>query len=198
MLVCVTGITDNHSYERNASEISRSTFTLSALQVDFGLHRRERDFLSWMRSSQLVRKKNPATSHALLESWLTTDGWFAKAAKEMIRPLSFVGIPVAVNFHRKNGSTTKSMEPKSKARPEQDRPRERLLAKGAEQLRNAELIAILIRSGRPGESAVTGGEKVAKAFDSRLEELPFAGRAELKEVTCAVEKNGLLPNHGWN
>jgi DNA repair protein RadC len=75
-----------------------------------------------------------------------------------------------------------------KESPEQDRPRERLLAKGAEQLTNAELVAILVRSGRPGESAVTAGQKVAKAFDGRLEDLPAAGRAELKEISCAVEK----------
>ena len=75
-----------------------------------------------------------------------------------------------------------------KESPEQERPRERLLAIGADRLRTSELIAILIRSGRPGESAVMGGEKVAKAFDGRLEDLPAAGRAELKEITKAVEK----------
>lgn len=75
-----------------------------------------------------------------------------------------------------------------KESPEQERPRERLLAIGADRLRTSELIAILIRSGRPGESAVMGGEKVAKEFDGRLEELPAAGRAELKEITAAVEK----------
>lgn len=75
-----------------------------------------------------------------------------------------------------------------KESPEQERPRERLLSQGAANLSNAELIAILIRSGRPGESAVMGGQKVAKAYHSKLEELPFAGRAELKAITCSVEK----------
>lgn len=75
-----------------------------------------------------------------------------------------------------------------KESPEQERPREKLLAKGADHLATSELIAILIRSGRPGESAVTGGQKVSKAFDGRLEDLPSAGRAELKEITCSVEK----------
>ena len=72
--------------------------------------------------------------------------------------------------------------------PEQDRPRERLLAMGVEQLSTAELIAILIRSGRPGESAVMGGQKVARQFQTCLEDLPNAGRAELKLISCAVEK----------
>ncbi|MEQ9411939.1 MAG: DNA repair protein RadC [Fuerstiella sp.] len=75
-----------------------------------------------------------------------------------------------------------------KVGPVQERPRERLLAHGVEALRNSELLAILIRSGRPGESALTGGEKVARAFDSRLQELPSAGRGELKAITAAVEK----------
>jgi len=75
-----------------------------------------------------------------------------------------------------------------KESPEQERPREKLLAKGAEHLATSELIAILIRSGRPGESAVMGGQNVSKAFDGRLEDLPLAGRAELKEISCSVEK----------
>lgn len=75
-----------------------------------------------------------------------------------------------------------------KESPEQERPRERLLAHGVENLRTSELIAILIRSGRPGESAVMGGEKVAREFDGRLEDLPGAGRGELKEISIAVEK----------
>ena len=75
-----------------------------------------------------------------------------------------------------------------KESPEQERPREKLLANGVEKLANSELLAILIRSGRPGESAVMGGQKVSKAFDGRLEDLPSAGRAELKEISCSVEK----------
>ena len=35
-----------------------------------------------------------------------------------------------------------------------DRPREKMLLKGAQQLTNAELLAILIGSGHPGSSAV--------------------------------------------
>lgn len=75
-----------------------------------------------------------------------------------------------------------------KASPEQERPRERLLADGAENLRISELLAILIRSGRPGESAVLAGEKAARAFHNRLKELPAAGRAELKLISPAIEK----------
>ena len=70
--------------------------------------------------------------------------------------------------------------------PEPDRPRERLLARGAEDIRMAELLAILIRSGRPGESALQAGEKLAARFVDRLEGLPDAGRGELKILSPAV------------
>ncbi|MCP4095918.1 MAG: JAB domain-containing protein [Planctomycetaceae bacterium] len=75
-----------------------------------------------------------------------------------------------------------------KVSPKAGRPRERLLHQGAELLSNSELLAILIRSGRPGESAVTAGQKIAKEYDGRLEDLPAAGRGELKSISCAVEK----------
>lgn len=72
--------------------------------------------------------------------------------------------------------------------PEQERPRERLLAVGAEQLKLSELLAILIRSGRPGESAVMAAEKLARQYADRLGELPGAGRGELKSLSVAIEK----------
>lgn len=55
-------------------------------------------------------------------------------------------------------------------------------------MKSSELLAILIRSGRPGESAVAAGEKLAKEFDERLGELPSAGRGELKAISPAIEK----------
>lgn len=75
-----------------------------------------------------------------------------------------------------------------KISPEQERPRERLLSVGAEKLKTSELIAILVRSGRPRESAVMAGQRVANHFRSKLEQLPSAGRAELKAISSAVEK----------
>ena len=72
--------------------------------------------------------------------------------------------------------------------PAQERPRERLLSGGVENMKDSELLAILIRSGRPGESAVMAGEKVAKAFCDRLKDLASAGRGELKSISPAIEK----------
>jgi DNA repair protein RadC len=74
-----------------------------------------------------------------------------------------------------------------KESPQQDRPRERLIEVGAENLRLAELLAILIRSGRPGESAVMAGEKLARDYQHRLQDLPAAGRVEMKAISSAVD-----------
>ncbi|GIW98396.1 MAG: DNA repair protein [Pirellulaceae bacterium] len=72
--------------------------------------------------------------------------------------------------------------------PTQERPRERLLNVGVGQLKTSELLAILIRSGRPGESAVQAGQKVAKAFESRLEQLIVQSPADLKAVSPAISE----------
>ncbi len=70
--------------------------------------------------------------------------------------------------------------------PIQDRPRERLLKVGAENLRLAELFAILIRSGRKGESAVQAGEKLAAHFRNKLDKISDAQLREMKEISVVV------------
>lgn len=70
--------------------------------------------------------------------------------------------------------------------PKQDRPRERLMKIGAENLRLAELLAVLIRSGRPGESALQAGEKLAAHFHDNLDTMPDAAAQELKSVSRSV------------
>ena len=115
---------------------------------------------------------------------LTTDGWIVReATNDGYRWNTDRG-----EFPASRWLDEKMFGVQIKATPEQTRPREKLLACGAEQLSNAELFAILIRSGRPGESAVMGGEKLARNFHQRLKDLPNAGRAELKEISCAIEK----------
>ncbi len=47
---------------------------------------------------------------------------------------------------------------------ESDRPRERLARQGPQALSNAELLAILLRVGVPGESAVQVGQRLLKQF----------------------------------
>lgn len=47
-----------------------------------------------------------------------------------------------------------------KALPAEDRPREKLLRSGAAALSDAELIAVLLRTGRPGLSAIEMGQEL--------------------------------------
>ncbi|MCK4631288.1 MAG: DNA repair protein RadC [Bacteroidales bacterium] len=54
---------------------------------------------------------------------------------------------------------------------EEDRPREKLLAKGISSLSDAELIAILIGSGNRNESAVDLGKKILGSVSHNLNEL---------------------------
>jgi DNA repair protein RadC len=70
--------------------------------------------------------------------------------------------------------------------PVKDRPRERLLAQGAAALRTAELLAILIRAGRKGESALQAGEKIAARYKDQLYRLREAGRGELRDITDVI------------
>jgi DNA repair protein RadC len=49
--------------------------------------------------------------------------------------------------------------------PQDERPREKLLERGAEALSNAELLAIFLRTGIPGKSAVDLARDLLAAFD---------------------------------
>ena len=60
-----------------------------------------------------------------------------------------------------------------------DRPREKMIAKGAESLSNAELMAILIGSGFPGISAVDLMRQILGDYNDSLKLL---GRATLKDL----------------
>ena len=65
--------------------------------------------------------------------------------------------------------------------PESERPRERLVEHGAEALRNAELIAILLRTGMRGISAVQIAEQLLRKFGT-LENLARASLEDIRQV----------------
>jgi DNA repair protein RadC len=65
--------------------------------------------------------------------------------------------------------------------PDAERPRERLARHGAEALRNADLIAILLRTGLKGTSAIQIGEQLLVRFGT-LEGLARASLDELRET----------------
>ncbi|KXK37156.1 MAG: DNA repair protein RadC [Saprospiraceae bacterium] len=62
---------------------------------------------------------------------------------------------------------------------EDDRPREKLLARGRQHLSDAELLAILIGSGSRGESAVDLSKRILSDYDNNLFELGKVGVKEL-------------------
>lgn len=77
-----------------------------------------------------------------------------------------------------------------KSVPLADRPREQLLEMGVEKLTDAQLLAILIRVGVPGESAVQAGLALASRFEERgLARLIDASLQELKPITKAMRSD---------
>jgi DNA repair protein RadC len=62
--------------------------------------------------------------------------------------------------------------------PNQERPRERLVQFGAEALKNSELIAILLRTGTKGHSAISISEQLLAHFKT----LDHLARASLKDL----------------
>ena len=72
--------------------------------------------------------------------------------------------------------------------PVEERPRERLLRLGAANLRTAELLAILVRTGRKGITTLQAGERIATEFNDKLDQLKDAGRGELARL-CPVVRD---------
>ena len=81
--------------------------------------------------------------------------------------------------------------------PEDDRPREKLLKKGAGALSNSELLVILLRTGTQGTSAIDLARKILKKFgtfrnmahtDSRdWKDLKGLGGAKIAHIQAALE-----------
>jgi DNA repair protein RadC len=71
--------------------------------------------------------------------------------------------------------------------PQDERPRERLLSKGAQALTDAELVAILIRVGVKGTNAVEMARKLLKQFGSlrAMVEAPVIALLEVKGLKGA-------------
>ena len=65
---------------------------------------------------------------------------------------------------------------------DEDKPREKLLLRGKKELTNAELIAILIRSGVPGKSAVDVAKEVLRLTEGSLVELSRLEHRNLSSI----------------
>jgi len=93
--------------------------------------------------------------------------------------------------------------------PEEDRPREKLLSKGAESLSEAELLAIILRNGNAstGESAIDharlllhrfGGLKgIEEASAGELSAVKGIGPAKIAQVKACLEIGRRLGSRKW-
>ena len=70
---------------------------------------------------------------------------------------------------------------------EDDKPRERLLEKGARSLSNAELLGVLLRTGSPGMNAVETGRSLLAAVGNSLESLLSVGIGQM----CSIKGVGV-------
>lgn len=72
--------------------------------------------------------------------------------------------------------------PSIKKWPESERPRERILKQGAQVLSDAELLAVLLRSGRSGEDAISLARRILSQFGS-LRKLMSASADDLCRIS---------------
>ncbi|MFN3742689.1 MAG: RadC family protein [Anaerolineales bacterium] len=89
---------------------------------------------------------------------------------------------------------------------ESERPRERLKSLGAQALSNAELLAILLRTGLPGENVVQLGQRLLQTFGglSGLHRVSFdelcaqhgVGEAKAAQIKAAIELGRRLTLEG--
>ena len=79
--------------------------------------------------------------------------------------------------------------------PEDERPREKLLVRGAGALSDAELLAIFLRTGIPGKSAVDMARDLLSHFGSlrgllKASETDFCGERPGASQICAASSCG--------
>ena len=88
--------------------------------------------------------------------------------------------------------------PRIKDLPEDERPRERLRRHGPENLRDSDLLAIILKSGFQGTTAVQLGEQILTEFEGDLkrmadnktkqfEKIKGVGKAKAAQIAAALE-----------
>ncbi|HEC66852.1 MAG TPA: JAB domain-containing protein [bacterium] len=98
---------------------------------------------------------------------------------------------------KKKPEQNKVYEKAIKNWPEDERPREKLLRQGEHVLSNTELLAILLRTGTKGESAIDLARKIIQKFKtfrnmshtdiSQWKEFKGLGKAKLCQIKAAIE-----------
>ena len=131
---------------------------------------------------QKLKDENPSFVGRIIGD-LLRDGYLNKGGSRKNPNFSWVSIQ---EFSSDKWVNQRVLTPTVKRSPSSDRPRERLLRLGPSELKTSELLAILIRSGRMGESALQGAEKLAALFGSDLPRLSMQGRGELKAISRII------------
>ncbi len=90
--------------------------------------------------------------------------------------------------------------------PEDDRPREKLFKKGEHNLSKAELLAILLRSGVKGQSAIDLARKIIQKFKTfrnmghtdirEWKEFKGLGQAKIAQIKAAIEIGRRIKEEG--
>lgn len=76
--------------------------------------------------------------------------------------------------------------PKIKDLPEDERPREKLLHRGAESLSDSELLAIFLRTGTRGRTAIDIGSEMIQAAGGSLARMSALGVKEIRKLAKGV------------
>ena len=93
---------------------------------------------------------------------------------------------VTVNGHGKRYSNMEIKYTQTiKDWPEDDRPREKLAKLGPEALSNAELLAIILRTGSKGESALDHARTIISNYDS-FKKVEMASMSELRKIIKGI------------
>ena len=87
----------------------------------------------------------------------------------------------STNLRQKPRNLPPTLQSRIREMPEDERPREKLAAHGASALSDAELIAILLRTGVTGKNVVDLARELLQKFGS-LNELSRCGVDELKKI----------------
>lgn len=67
-----------------------------------------------------------------------------------------------------------------------EKPRERAIERGIESLSDAELMAILLRTGTKGKYVVDVAEEILKKFEGSFVKMKSASIEELRDVSCGI------------
>lgn len=138
------------------------------------------------RKSELhaIFKPEEKTFIGRVISELTQDGYLSQTGLKS-NP-SFSWTERKKDFNPGRWIDQRVFTPTVKRSPSSDRPRERLLRLGPAELKTSELLAILVRAGLQGESAMQVGEKLAARFGNDLHALSLKARGELKQISKAI------------